>query len=382
MNSSNAASTNTDNLQNIQLLQPPAPFYIPTPKHILEARKASIEDDGTTPTSKKPKLEYVPQAKTPSNNLYPIPTYVPSTVSNVPAAINPSVNAIEQSNINGNDSNGDDISGILTELSTDQNNDLEEILNDNSEIKLKSPCENGTVAEKHRRHSSNSTSSSRSQSSRSDRDKKVASSRKHTSKDKSPNHKTISSSSGHKSSKTSSSASSSHRSSSSSKSKHKDKSKSSHSSSSSSKHKSSSSDKEHRKTSSSSSSHKRSSSHSDSKHRKHSKDEKSENSKSQIEDVVYDIDSDFDDGDVEAECRMIFEEFDPSTIKPATSEITDDRRPSIESDDVSSDDVNKRKRVAHENADKQFKPLQTFQKTSNHVQNAMQVSKIVEVNLI
>lgn len=52
------------NQENTQItLKPTIPVYIPTPKHILESRKANGSNKTDEyPASKKPKLEYVPKA--------------------------------------------------------------------------------------------------------------------------------------------------------------------------------------------------------------------------------------------------------------------------------------------------------------------------------
>lgn len=83
--------------------------------------------------------------------------------------------------------------------------------------------------------------------------------------------------------------------------------------------------------------------------------------------IQYEMDSEEDD--IEAQCRMIFDEYVP------------DEKPSEETNGHTTDTVNeiterseetmKRKRTAYENADKTLRP---FKKSSNHVQNAMQVN--------
>lgn len=83
--------------------------------------------------------------------------------------------------------------------------------------------------------------------------------------------------------------------------------------------------------------------------------------------IQYEMDSEEDD--IEAQCRMIFDEYVPDE-KPspdknghttnAVNEITEP-----------SEEIMQRKRTAHENADR---PLLPFKKSSNHVQNAMQVN--------
>lgn len=372
-------------------MQPPAPIYIPTPKHILEARKVSNEVNAEeSPVNKKPKLEYVPEAKTPFNNLYPVPTYIPSVVTNAASCTDDNQKFSDLNNVNGNGINGndvvadtDDIAGLLSELSAEHTEDTQSIEQHNeiqpvaknegkcaandeenkaSENKTNEASDTSSTS-KHRRHSSVSTSSSRSHGSRSDKkgdhDKSSSSSsRRHSSKDSSTNHKSSSRSS-HKSSKSSSSHHSR------SKSKHRDKSKEksgeksrSSSSKSSSRHQSS---KGHPKSSSSSS-------------HKH-KEEKSTSSKDCTKDMPINYETDSEEDDVEAQCRKIFEGFDPSTIEqteiPIDNHTTNNQ---YDSDDGAAEDASKKKRVAHENAERQIKSLPTFKRTANHVQNAMQVN--------
>lgn len=94
---------------------------------------------------------------------------------------------------------------------------------------------------------------------------------------------------------------------------------------------------------------------------------------------------DDDDDDVEAQCRMIFEEFEPEkgndnpsdemlSMELQATATTNNHDSGI--DDTTSarqDDAAKKKRVAHENADKQVKPIATFKRNADHVKNAMQV---------
>lgn len=360
--------------ESTQIAKPSIPVYIPTPKHILEARKSN--GSGTTSDecvpSKKPKLEYVPKAI--SNSSAPIPTYIPSSVPNQtstndeyePSLVFGNDNIVSTATDAESDLNGDDISGLLTELSNEQitnnanhagnvqtdTNKLEIVadLKESQDHKTKENHHKSSSSSRHRHHSSSSHKSSRS-------DRKSSSSSS-----------SRSSSSTHKSSHHSSR-----------KSKHSDKDRdrdkdteqSRHSSSSSksskeSRHKSS----EHRsKSSSSSSSRHHSSSHSDKKAHDSNNGRTKDCTNSS---VVYETDS--EDDDVEAQCRMIFEEFDPSMLESKQDEMPNgSSATSAEEDDSKVDDVTKKKRVAHENADKLTKSQAPFKKQTNHVANALQV---------
>lgn len=367
-------------LECTQNAKPSVPVYIPTPKHILEARKSN--GSGTTndecAPSKKPKLEYVPKAIT--NSSAPIPTYIPSSVSNQ-ASNN---DEYDPSLVFGNDKsivstvndaeshlNGDDITGLLTELSNEQitnnENHAGNVQNDTNKseaiAELKESQDQKTKENNHKSSSSSSRhrhhSSSSHKSSHSER------------KSGSSSSSSRSSSSTHKSSHHSSR-----------KSKHPDKDKdrdketekSRHSSSkSSSRHKSS----EHRsKSSSSSSSRHHSSSHTD-KRTHDSNNGKTKDCTNSS--VIYETDS--EDDDVEAQCRMIFDEFDPSMLESKQDEMPNgSSATSAEEDDSKIDDVTKKKRVAHENADKLTKPQPSFKKQTNHVANALQVFTLFLIN--
>lgn len=369
------------NQQNTQTLKQPVPVYIPTPKHILEARRANGSNTDEGSARKKPKLEYVPKART--INHEPIPTYIPSSLNSTtnvetsnleyePTAASTRNNKNVLASSMGEDSNGDDISGLLTELSTEQ------ITNDENTLDT-----NGVLKESTDRDEVNEMKESQESKSKENRHKSSSSSSRH--RHHSSSHK--SSHSERKGSSSSRSSSSSHRSShhSSRKSKHSDKDKekeidkeskdnkqSSKPSSSKDKHRSS----EHRSSSkSSSSSRHHSSSHSD--RRSHSNNnnssKKEEDCKSEL--VNYESDDDGDD-DVEAQCRLIFDEFDPSTIENQSNEMADELLSTKdESDDASTriDDAMKRKRVAYENADKQVKSITSFRRNADHVKSAMQV---------
>lgn len=162
-------------LEPVEKIEASAPVYIPTPKYILEARKAqSASESDTEPVTKKPKLEYVPAAKT--NTKYPIPTYIPTVLN--------ATDAIDKSNIEQNDINGDDIAGLLNELAAEQPSDNE---NHSENVpKLDSDTvEKPKSSSKHRHHSSSSShkSSSRSHSSSHSKSSssKSSSSHKHSS---------------------------------------------------------------------------------------------------------------------------------------------------------------------------------------------------------
>lgn len=174
-------------------------------------------------------------------------------------------------------------------------------------------------------------------------------------------------------------SSSSYRSSSS---KHKSSHSHSHSSSGSSSSRSKSKHSDHDRLSSkdnnksSSSSHKHSSRHksssSSSSKRKHDANHHSKTKSSNGhsgKNIVCGTDSGGDDDDIEAQCRMIFDQFDPSTIEK--SEPMNDDEKNSEDPLAKYDDFHKRKRVAYENNDP--KPLISHNKAPNHVHNAMQV---------
>lgn len=85
--------------------------------------------------------------------------------------------------------------------------------------------------------------------------------------------------------------------------------------------------------------------------------------------------SDLEEDDVEAQCRMIFEEFEPDTITPASDSESAEHPNRTDSVDPMAkyDDASKRKRVAYENADQHHKPLKARNKGTTHIQSAMQV---------
>lgn len=356
--------------QNIEIVKQPVPVYIPTPKHLLEARKVngSTKYDECS-ASKRPKLEYVPKAL--SNNSAPIPTYVPSSVANTVT------DEYEPRNVCGNnadvlncdveaDSNGDDILGLLNELSTEQmtnNSNQSNCMTINSKPSTDTIDLDETKEQKSKENSHKSSSSSRHRhhshkSSHSERKSSNTSSRSSSSTHKSSHH------SSHKS-RHADKAKDKHLD------KNKDKAKSRHSSKSSKdiKHKSN----EHRSKSTSSRHH--SSHHSDKK--THSSNNNSSNQSKDCVNNSIEYETESEDDDVEAQCRMIFEEFVPSTIENKTDETSNGLSMSTEEDanDITAkiDDATRKKRVAHENADKQIKSIASFRRQGDHVKNAMQV---------
>lgn len=78
---------------------------------------------------------------------------------------------------------------------------------------------------------------------------------------------------------------------------------------------------------------------------------------------------DSEEDDIEAQCRMIFDEYVPNE-KPS-EETNGHATDAVNEITERSEEIIKRKRTAHENADK---PLLPFKKSSNHVQSAMQVN--------
>lgn len=357
------------NPSNIQTLQPPVPVYIPTPKHILEARKAngSNANDAEGSASKKPKLEYVPKSISITSS--PVPTYIPSSLKESsnheyePTNNFTKINAIAE-NIEG-DSNGDDISGLLTELSNEQitNND---ITNATKEIVEKKDIDKSKELKESKDSKSKENTYRSSSSSSSSRHRHHSSSHRSTHSDRKNSSSSRSGSSSHKSSHHSSG-----------KSKHSDKDilkESRHSSKSSKNSKHRSGESRSKSSSSSSSSHHHSSRHSDKKTTHRSNKTSINKQKDCINSVVYETNS--EDDDVEAQCRMIFDEFDPSTINSISDEMENgfaSKTVENESNDILSkiDDATKKKRIAHENADKTEKiPVK---KHTNHVKNAMQV---------
>lgn len=334
-------------------LNQPVPVYIPTPKHILEARKvngSNTTNDESPVVRKKPKLEYVPKAIT--NHNEPIPTYIPSSLnntSNVEAAhleyepTHPST--VNNRNVFINnidvDQNGDDITGLLTELSNERtsHDGISAIKKPNEENSSKTLNEeNGRSLKENSHRSSSSSSSSRH--------------RHHSSSYKSTHSSSRSSSSSHRSSHNSSR-----------KKKHSDKDKHRD------KDRDSKEIKKHWSKSSSTHKHK-SSEHSDRKlhsnNNRSSKKEENEADDCDTNSVIYDADS---GDDIEQQCRMIFEQFDATTIEKQSVEP-------LQVKDVSDsviDDTAKKKRVAHENADKLTKSIAPIKKNENHLRNAMQV---------
>lgn len=346
--------TLAENQQQTVKLNQPVPVYIPTPKHILEARKVN----GTTTVNdecsvrKKPKLEYVPKAIT--NHNEPIPTYIPSALSSTSNvdAMHSEYEPTHPSTVNNQnvymntidlDQNGDDITGLLTELSNEQTSHDEKIIGKpNVENFSKTLNEDNERSSKENSHRTSSSSSSRH--------------RHHSSSYKSSHSSSRSSSSSHRSSHNSS-----RKKKHSDKDKHRDKDKDSNES------------RRHRNKLSSTHRHK-SSEHSDKKLRSNnnssSKKEEDEGDDCDTNSMIYDADS---GDDIEQQCRMIFEQFDPSTIEKQSNEMPDELLQVKDVTDSVTDETAKKKRVAHENADKLIKPIVPIKNTANHMRNAMQV---------
>lgn len=399
----------------------PLPVYIPTPKHILEARKANgtatndeegggVNANGAAsnlecpPASKRPRLEYVPKAIKINQN--PILTYIPSALSRSTSIGSDDADAAneleyEPSNIvDKTNRNGTDTTGLFADLSSDQITQNGQISGDNTENgslttmktvtesnvsnELSAPATNDDSKSKENRHRSSSSSSSSRH-------------HRHHSSSSSSNHK--SSHSDRKGSSSSSrSSSSSHRSSrhhhhsSSRKSKHSDKDSDKDKDDGKVKTDSKHSDSRSSKSSSSSRHHHRSSNQSNKKTHSNNNHSSSSDKQQKQEDcpsnsVDYDMEfDDDDDDDVEAQCRMIFEEFEPQTAEEnqpsddmlslelqAAATYNHDSGIDTTSTSTMQDDATKKKRIAHENADKQVKPIATFKRNSDHVKNAMQV---------
>lgn len=324
--------------QEIQILQPPVPVYVPTPKHILEGRKtngvlAPRPDVDHEQVKKKPRLEYVPKPMNPEKTISDsTPVYVPTALTDhIDIAIDEYIDSTQKSE------DVDDLSGIATELLFEN-----ECKDQNTESQIKTVGKSADSENKR---------------------EKSESSRKHSHSDR---HKHGSSKeSSHRSSSSSKHKSSHHSSSSQSKSKHSEKDRV---------RKKRTEDRSSSKDSkSSTSSHKHSSSRKSSGSSRRKTHEHHSKSKSGKEAVVYATDSEVEEDDIEAQCRMIFDEFDPSTVVKGET-LEDDDTPAVDSL-AKYDDFNKKKRVAHDNAD--TKPLLSFTRSSNHVHNAMQVFLVV-----
>lgn len=311
-------------------------------------------------------MEYVPKAIT--NNSAPIPTYTPSPVPNTlcdeydPSNVSNVFGHDDaiSNNIDG-DSNGDDISGLLTELSSEQitksENNTENMI-DNSKVFNELTDSKGSKENHHKSSSSSSRHRHHSSDSSNNKDRKSSRS---SSKSSSSTHKSSSHHSSHKS-------------------KHSDKSKDKERS----RHSKSSKDSKSKSSKSSSSS-------SSSRHHSDKKTHSTNNSNySEKEDCINSSvinDTDSEDDDVEAQCRIIFEEFDPSTIEKTCVDTSNGLSLSSAEEDGNDsstkiDDVTKKKRVAHENANNQVNPITLFKSKPNHTKNAMQVLiKILLENL-
>lgn len=401
-----ATATNVEQKPQIQILLPPI-VYKPTPKAILDARKSTNVETTTAapssassseaPKSKRPKHEYVPKSKSSSkqNNLQDTPTYTPSSLiaqlsddlgdSYVPKTTGLAV--VESFKEHIEQKNNDPIQEISDGGQTNGNKSAL------SESKQGKTGKEDESSPKHRHHKSSRTHSSSSSSKKLSRDRdkhrSSTSSRSDRSSSKEPSaHKasrSISSikspsssskhtyhSSSHRSSKSSSRTEDKHTSSRS-KSKHRDRSKDRESSSKS-RHRSSRSKDHHR------SDRKCSSSSSKTVSIGQDDDNSASNEVSyDVGNISYDED---DEDDVEAQCRMIFEEYTPdeaAKLKNAASSTSTGN--DLEGDPVADKYENSgmKKRVAYENADRVERPTQA--KATNHVQNAMQVSSILRTHI-
>lgn len=91
--------------------------------------------------------------------------------------------------------------------------------------------------------------------------------------------------------------------------------------------------------------------------------------------IQYEMDSEEDD--IEAQCRMIFDEYVPDEKR--TEETNGHTTDAVNEISERNEEIMKKKRTAHENADK---PLLPFKKTSNHAQNAMQVKILINLQAV
>lgn len=369
------------------MLEPPVPpVYVPTPKHILEARKENGPKTTVTtaaivslePTKKRPRLEYVPRSKHPVDNALPAPTYVPSAISSPSDEYVPA-----------NESNEtDDLTGIASELisTNETTQNLNEVSNE-SKCAVLPEISTGSNETSMRTESEEKSSSRRGSNSKSSSHSSHHSDRhKHGSSSSKSSHRSTSSS--HKKSTSSHSSSSSSRSKSkySDKDKEKDKEKGKDKDRSSSKDGKKKDEERNGEKKSSSSQH-RSSSHKRSRHRSSSSERKtkgesaSSKEKCNLNALMYE--TDLEEDDVEAQCRMIFEEFDPETVPPSDADSTAPTGTDETHDPMAKyDDSAKRKRVAYENAESQHKPSKSSKPSTNHVQNAMKVRSLCHSSIV
>lgn len=352
--------------QKIAILKPPVPVYVPTPKYLLEACQINGSSE-TERIKKKPKLEYVPKSKNPIQSSYERLTYIPSAIKNSATTEN---NLILEFN---SSFDIDDISGMTNELYSESTqsetkageHDNHTIIKENSKDlnSCKDKDKSSSSSSRHHRHSNGSKSySSRSSDRHKDGHKSSSRSSKKSSKS---SHRT------HSSSSNKSKSDYSNKSRKIEKSKKADERLSSGTKSPDDKLKErkSSSTKQQR-ISLSQDTGRESSNSSKTKHIDSTKTKMDDSY--HLNELLNEMSSEEDD--VEAQCRMIFDEFDTSTVAGNESSL----RPTLTKDESGDplskyNDVAKKKRVAYENADNHSKPLDASIKNLNHVQSAMQV---------
>lgn len=293
------------------------PTYHATP---INTPKSQTDENKTI--SKKPKLEYLP---IPVKKV--VATYTPKTIKDE-NSYDPTTNV----------ENSAALSYVPSKIETDEKTPIEEAVSttEKSETEKKAESSSGSSksSSRHKSSSSSHKSSSRDRHKKSHRDSRSSSS---------------SSSRRHKSSHKSSS---------------KDRSSSSHKSSSS-----------RSKTSSSSSRHK-SSRHKGEKEDKQESREKEEkkNSKPKEEEESINLSlnylSEEDEDDIEDQCRMIFENYDP----PTETEIRRDVQNTSKTDPDSETTYEGKKRQAHENASKITKTVPIIRQ--NHSQTALMTAQM------
>lgn len=332
------------------------PVYKPTPKTILEARKTEFTDAiEPVDQSKRPKLEYVPKSVNYSDQN--TPTYTPSTVENPTDGYVPEPHvSLQQVHIE----------------SALEKTVVEEHSNGNKSSMDEPKCHNEGSKMKSSGSSSRHKSSSSSKKSSRDRDKHHSSRSGSSSKEPSSStHKSVD-----KRSSKHSSSSRRHHSSSSSRSK--DTHTSSGSSRSKSKHRERPKDKESKHSSSSSRPKERPEDQSSSTNKEHASD-----GGTITDDDLANLS--YDEDDIEAQCRLIFEEYNAQCAKsqtiPSTSNQTDSFDNETKIDPVAEKYANTgiKSRAAHANADNVERPVRPI--AINHEQSAMQVRMKNFINL-
>ena len=353
--------------------EPERPVYIPTPK-IQPPKLLTL---GTI--SKQNKLEYVPtkpqindapQTKNYSPNTNTVPVYVPSNT------IKLNLSSVDKFNLDECASEID----LIDEVIEAQFSETEDVIN--QEIKGKSTTETKEVAkaaqyDKSAAKKNSSKNSTRSSSKSDQRSSSSRSSSRHRHKKSSTSDKEHKDKSSNRDKKSSSSKSSKHSS-------HNSKSSAYHRSSTS-HHKSSSSssrykDKGKESRNSKSSSYRSSSSSKKLPQTKHDANkvtkpvEEIKNSDDRSSDANVYL-SDDDDMDIEAQCKMIFEQFSPKTAgasSPIPIANTLKRRSSSD-EDTNMDDNLRKKRIAHENYKSKQEIAPPARSRPNHVQTAIRV---------